>query len=369
MKKIVWFISAHGFGHAARSTAIMEALYERHKDIEFLIVSEIPEWFFEQNDLPLTFFKTKTDVGLIQKDAFFEDIPATLEHLNAFYFNVHSRFHYWDETILAFKPDFIVSDICPAALHYADSRHIPSVLIENFTWNWLYEFYADYFDDFAPINDYLESCWKKAHLHFRMEPVCGETKSPAQLINPVSRKPRWLINHKDEEISKIQLQKELQLDASKKTILLTMGGVPMQFNFYDELKKYSHIQFIIPGAHERIYFEDNIRVLTHHSSFYHPDLVAISDAVIAKVGYSTIAEVHNAQKRLGFVPRDHFRETEPLVSFVKRQMSGLTIHHKDLSSGKWLTQLDELLHMPIHFQTKENGADQIANTLINDFIN
>lgn len=353
MKRICWFISAHGFGHAARSTAIMEALFNKHKDIEFLVVSEIPPWFFEQNKLPITFFSTKTDVGLVQKDAFFEDIPKTAEHLIAFYFNLNSRFRIWDEVIKPFQPDLIVADICPAALEYADSRNIPSVLTENFTWNWLYEFYTNYKSEFSPILSYMESAWKKATLHIQMKPYCGDALSHAKISAPVSRK-----------VKDFHVAEKLNLDSAKKTVLMTMGGVPMEFDFYEKLKALKNVQFIIPGAHKEVKFDDNLRILTHHSSFYHPDLVHASDAVIAKVGYSTLAEVHNAGTRLAYVPRYHFRETEPLVQFIKDEMSGLEIHVNELNSGNWISRIEELLDLNADGPKEINGADFVANEMI-----
>lgn len=360
MKRVVWFISAHGFGHAARSTAIMEALVEQHKDIEFMIVSEIPEWFFEKNSLPIQFFKTKTDVGLIQKNAFFEDIPQTIEHLKAFYFNVQSRFHSWDAQILPFKPDLIVADICPAALDYARSRNIPAVLTENFTWDWLYDFYSDFKDEFEPIQEYLHKVWPLAHTHFQMQPFCGKKLPNSILIEPVSRKPK--------STNSSDLFSQLNLSETKKKVLLTMGGVAMQFNFYEELKKFDEIEFIIPGAHKENHFDKNLRILTHHSNFYHPDLVSICDVVIAKVGYSTLAETYNAGKTLGFVPRYHFRETEPLVSFINKKMSGFEISESELSSGEWISKLDEIIALPKQTKPNTNGADTIATHLLKTFL-
>ena len=353
--KITWFISAHGFGHAARSIAIMEALYERVKNIEFLVVTETPTWFFEQNRLPITFISEKVDVGFIQKNAFSEDIPKTIEYLESFYFNVQSRFHNWDSQILPFKPDLIVADICPAALDYADSRQIPSILIENFTWDWLYEMYKEYKDEFAPISNYMSSCWSKAQKHYQIKPFCGKTLTSSTVIEPVSRKPK-----SSAEIVK----NNLNLSDSKKTVLLTMGGVPMEFSFYDKLKEWNNVQFVIPGAHKENIFEDNLRVLTHHSKFYHPDLVSISDVIIGKVGYSTIAEVHNLNKRFGFVARPHFKESKPLVEFIQSEISGSEILVNELSSGSWVSKIDMLLDLTVTTATKTNGSDLIAEEVL-----
>ena len=49
--KIAYFISPHGFGHAARSAAIMEALNEINDNIEFHLFTLVPRWFFKNSKI------------------------------------------------------------------------------------------------------------------------------------------------------------------------------------------------------------------------------------------------------------------------------------------------------------------------------
>ena len=72
-------ISAHGFGHGARTMAVMEAL-SRLVDIELTIVTLVPEWFLRSSySGPFTLYPMQTDVGLVHQGPLEKDSPATLK--------------------------------------------------------------------------------------------------------------------------------------------------------------------------------------------------------------------------------------------------------------------------------------------------
>lgn len=89
-----------------------------------------------------------------------------------------------------------------------------------------------------------------------------------------------------------------------------------------------------------------VRLLPHQSDFYHPDLVAASDAVVGKIGYSTLAEVALAGVRYGYVPRPEFRESDVLAAYVAAAMSGMPISQDALIDGSWVERIPQLLSLP-----------------------
>ena len=74
-------ISAHGFGHAARTAAVIQSLAEL-TPLHCMVVSQVPPWFF-QSSLPCPFiqYPWPIDVGLVQLSALREDLPATVRAL------------------------------------------------------------------------------------------------------------------------------------------------------------------------------------------------------------------------------------------------------------------------------------------------
>jgi hypothetical protein len=82
VRRIAYFISPHGFGHAARSAGVMEALTEIEPSLQFDIFTTVPDWFFSQsNSFNFQYHRLETDIGLVQKTPFQEDLPATVQKL------------------------------------------------------------------------------------------------------------------------------------------------------------------------------------------------------------------------------------------------------------------------------------------------
>ena len=101
-------------------------------------------------------------------------------------------------------------------------------------------------------------------------------------------------------------------------------------------------------------------LLPHRSVFFHPDLVNASDAVVGKVGYSTIAEVYAAGVPFGHAARSPYPESPGLVDFISRQMTGIALSEADFASGRWLAILPKLLELPRQPREASNGSEQIA---------
>ena len=47
--RIAYFISPHGYGHAARASAVMDAIHDISPSLRFEIFTTVPQWFFEQS--------------------------------------------------------------------------------------------------------------------------------------------------------------------------------------------------------------------------------------------------------------------------------------------------------------------------------
>ena len=141
-------------------------------------------------------------------------------------------------------------------------------------------------------------------------------------------------------------------------ILITTGGLPQSYDFIRKLDVSGQITFVMPGAGPGEERYDNLIILPHHSKFYHPDLVNAADAVIGKVGYSTLAEVFHSGIPFGYVARENFNESGPLVDFVEREMSGLAVTEPQFHDGSWISITGKLLELPRVGRKITNGAEQ-----------
>ena len=84
-KRIAFFVSSHGFGHAARASVVISSLHEKLPSLQVDIYTATPAWFFESSLTGLwSHHELMTDVGLVQSSPVVEDLDATLLRLNAF---------------------------------------------------------------------------------------------------------------------------------------------------------------------------------------------------------------------------------------------------------------------------------------------
>jgi len=354
-KSIAYFISSHGFGHAARAAAVMQAIAEYDASVQFEIFTAVPSWFFQDSlSTPFNHHLLLTDFGLAQKTPFQSDLADTLRSLSEFYPIAPMRLDDISKAIRRLECGIIICDIAPMGLLVAKNIGIPSVLVENFTWDWIYQQYAGVNKNIKKYIDYLKPVFESADYHIQTEPICSR-KSPDLVSAPVSRKPRT---------SRDQIRQRLGLPADKNVILITTGGIPQPYDFIQKLDKLKEFRFVLPGAGPEMKISDNLIILPHQSDFYHPDLANASDAVIGKVGYSTLAEVYHAGIPFGYVARANYNESGPMVNFIKQQMPGIALEETQFHGGGWISILTELLELPRVHRQGANGAEQIGKFIL-----
>ncbi len=142
-----------------------------------------------------------------------------------------------------------------------------------------------------------------------------------------------------------------------------MGGVPDRLDVHALRKNYPNTIFIVPGGSDEEERIDNLLLLPHAHRYFHPDLVTASDAVLGKVGYSTIGEVYWTGIPFAYVSRQGFRESAPLVDYLHANIPGFELKQSEFESGDWTRRVGELLECAPVDRAGENGARQIANFL------
>ena len=108
-------------------------------------------------------------------------------------------------------------------------------------------------------------------------------------------------------------------------------------------------------------------LLPFHSDFYHPVLVAASDVVVSKLGYSTVAEAYCCASALAYVERARFPESPVLARWVEANLVSARIEENDLASGAWLKAVDKLLEVPRRRPEVRNGARRAAEIILEKF--
>ena len=351
-RRIAYVVSPHGFGHAARSVAVLEALRELRPEIVPQLFTTVPEWFWEDSlGRPYGYHRVLTDVGLVQVSPIEEDPLGTVEALDALRPFVEAA-EPLARSIQERRCELVVCDISPLGLAAAKLAGVPSVLVESFTWDWIYESYFDSAPGLRGAASEMAELFEGADLHFQTEPACRPVPTAVQ-AQPVYRRSRC---------SATEIRRRLELD-ERPVVLISMGGISASFGFLDQLAKLPEMQFVAFSGVERLERRDNVVLLPDRSPIPVADLVAAAEVVVGKLGYSTVAEAWGAATRYAYVPRRRFPEGPSLGGFVSRHLPSLEVDPAHFQSGEWLADLPALLDQPVSDARRESGASLIAERL------
>lgn len=365
MVRVAFYIDSHGFGHATRSMALIEALPESW---HVLIRSNVPAWLF-QKDLKRTFelFPSPLDIHPRHVTSYRVDIQKTLmaaERKLSCANDILAREADW---LRDNRVDLVLSDIAPLAVQAASNAGIPSSGISNFTWDWIFEpLFNGHPSGFSVVHK-LREMTAQTTLNFRLpfsDPGTfpqGSIEAPL-LVRPVS-------------MNRQEARQHFGFDERSTYFLLTFGGIDGPVEKLDRLREFSPVQFIqvsrdaeqIP-THERILRRhpeiENFWILTC-SDLYHPDLVLAVDGVLTKPGYGILSECMATATPLILDSRDDFREFTVVRETVSLFPQCAIISNSEMEYLEIGTALEKVLAQPpLPWQGETRGDKWIAARLV-----
>ena len=332
------FISPHGFGHAGRAAAVLEAL-ARKREMAFELVTTVPRVFFESFlDVPYRIHPLECDVGLRQSSALDINLEGTVEALDEFRARMDGRPPGQDSLVddaagilEETGSSVALCDISPLGIAGAERAGVPSVLVENFTWDWIYQPFQEEAPGLEPHREWLRRIYERADLRLQPAPV-ARPHPRALPAPPVARPPRK---------SRTEVREELGIGLGEPVVLVTMGGLGQDLPFLTRLED-AGATFLVTGTREGGRRGNLVR-FRQGDLVYLPDLIAASDLVVGKLGYSTVAEVWLQDRPFLYVANDRFREIGVLRSFVDRELEAEEMSREAFTSGRWLEGLEERL--------------------------
>ena len=139
----------------------------------FEIVTTVPHWFFAESlTAPYSLHSVNCDIGLVQRNSLEEDPGKTLELLD--------RFFPLDQSLvdrvagLLADCSLVICDIAPLGIAAAQRAGTLSVLLENFTWDWIYRSYLEQWPGFDYHISYLQQLYASVDYHLQLRIVTAE---------------------------------------------------------------------------------------------------------------------------------------------------------------------------------------------------
>lgn len=350
--RIAAFVSPHGFGHAARSSAVMLET-ERVGGAAFDVFTTAPRWFFEESlGDRFDYHEEVVDVGFRQQSALHADVPATVAALRGLLPFDADRVSRLADRVRGAGCRAVLCDIAPLGIAVAEAAGLPSLLLENFSWGWLYEPYLRKEPALGRFGAELDRWSTTATAHVQARPMCLRDEG-LRAVDPIGRPPRR---------DRGETRRALGLPADVPLIVVTMGGYEEDLSFVPRLQEVEDAHFLVTGA-GRTEAIANVHFFDNATPLYMPDVLEAADAVVAKLGYGMVSEVWRAGLPFAHVTRPGFREMESLERFAADEFSGFLLDADAFSRGAWIPRLGELVSMPRRPHAG-GGAGDVADMLL-----
>ncbi|MBW8889275.1 MAG: hypothetical protein JF616_16090 [Fibrobacteres bacterium] len=313
MKRVAFFLSGHGFGHAVRQSALIEAL-PAHVSVD--IYTSVPESFFrDEVRREVRVIPCEIDCGCLQTDTVEVDVEATLERYAGIESGRSDQVARFAPMLRAAGTDLVVGDTPPLAFPIARAAGVPAWCVCNFTWLDIYGPYVAKYPRYLGMLARMREDYALADRHLRMFPhMAGDVSLSAESVGMICRPGQ----SRREEFAR-----RFGFDPQKKWALIYVGSFGLEGVDWHRLARYPDWEFM--GLYPLEGAPANYRFLKKDLSFRYSDLNASCDLVIGKLGYGLVAECLASAKPVLFLGRKDFAEFELLKGLVEGRGMGREI--------------------------------------------
>ncbi|MBP7275729.1 MAG: hypothetical protein KBA51_05960 [Kiritimatiellae bacterium] len=334
---LVWYVTPHGYGHAARSCTIIRALVERHPEIPVLLCSTHPESFLH-NRLPpsVRIRPVALDRGLVMHDSIRIDFDASLKALAELAEGHAERVRAEADFLARAGARLVAADIPPAALEAAAMAGVRAVGLGNFSWGWIYRHYERADPRWRPFADAARRGCARADLLLRYPAHEPMSDFPRIVDTPV---PAAVGRTRREEMAA-----RYGLDPNRRWVLMSFQTLDLPEVALRSMSDAKDIEWISVRPLE---WEDR-RGFTavDRAEFPFADVLASSDLVLTKPGHGILCECLASRKPMVCVERPDWPENDVLMDAIRRYLPHDSLRASDFLRGLAPAAVEAVAHGP-----------------------
>jgi L-arabinokinase len=240
---------------------------------------------------------------------------------------------------------FVVGDAPPLAAAAAAAAGVPSVVVSNFTWDWIYEAYTAALERAPGLLPAVRTAYRHAEAAWRL-PMHGGFATFDTIVDVpfVARHARHARDH---------VRRTLGLPLDRPLVLSSFGGYGVDgldvsrldcLDGYGVVLTHRNASERLDGAPAGIL--QVIEADLYGSGLHYEDLVAACDVVATKPGYGIIAECIANNTAILYTSRGRFAEYDVMVREMPRFLRCAYIALADLFAGRWRSPLDAIMASP-----------------------
>lgn len=320
-----FYVSNHGFGHAARNIPLIEKIWRDNKKHRIFVKTDSARVEMIKRNLAhcderITYCGNYKECGVIFKDGC---LKVDREELRR---SVEKELQSWDvlitkevEILKREKIDIVISDITPWVLRVSKALHIPSVLISNFTW-------FDHYNLYLPeeLSAPYRECYELADQVIVYDLY---VKQMLQYCNPIEKVS--LVAREGDPLTARQIRRQY-----KEPIIFVSIGKSVSIADEIEVGNLPYTFITTQGVNLR---GKNVVVLPD-TVINTMDYISASDYVISKCGWSTVAEILLNKRKCALLSYSDSLEEKAILDKVVKGNNGISISYSDFKY-----RLDEVM--------------------------
>lgn len=351
-------ISAHGFGHGAISTAVIERLMQDFPEIKVTVLTLLPKSYLDSRlSAPFTHIAAGHDFGMLMHSPIEVDVANSRIKYQHLFDNWQQVVDKEVSLLEEIKPDCVISNISPITLAAAMRLNIPTASVAPFNWAQIYQAYCldAQRKETQAVYQRMLSVYKKVDYIYKplpSVPLSGVTEIEIGSINSQPQARR---------------QKLLQSlpPGTKKVALVALGGLPVALELSSWPKMAGWHYLVDQPGH--LLREDMTQVQDLELPFL--QLIGSCDLILTKPGYGTYCEIAAlaAEKKIRVLSlaRPDWPETPFLNGFLKARVPFTEVNIGSLQ-GEYLTAVIKKLNALDYPQEQacEDGAAQLVKHLL-----
>ncbi|MFH0907390.1 MAG: hypothetical protein V1929_01325 [bacterium] len=356
---IVYYITAHGFGHGSRSCDILRALSRARPGIGVVVVSDLPRDFVESRltGTRVELVAGSFDVGMVQLDSVRVDLDATRRAAQELCDTRDALVAGQAKFLADRRAAVVVTDIPSIPIEAAARAGVPAVAVGNFGWDWIYEEFAARDPRWQPAVDVIGAGYRKADLLLRLP-----FAEPMAAFRRVEDLPLVASPGQDR---RGELARATAADTRKTWVLLSFTSLSWDDHALDRVAALGDHEFFT--VKPLTWQGRNIHAVDR-DLFPYADVMASVDVVITKPGFGVLSECVVNNKPIVYTERTDFREFDVLVAAMKRFLRNVHIPGTKLYRGELgeaLQAVRSAAHPPEKLWA---GGDRIAAERILSFV-
>jgi len=361
---VFFYISGHGFGHTVRQIAIINALGARLTTLDIVVRTSAPRRLFDQTiRVPITFLEGPTDTGVVQIDSVRLDERATIALAADFYRTLTARAANEAALLKSRDAQLVICDAPPLACAAAAAARVPSVVVSNFTWDWIYEGYETELHAAPELLPTIRDAYAQAAEGWRL-PLHGGFATVPQVTDIP-----FVARHARTDRTRDDVRRKLSLPCDRPLVLTSFGGYGVKgldlarFDCLDEVALVMTAPSTeLPSSKGPAHWIAEEDIYARGLSYV--DLVSAVDAIVTKPGYGIIADCVANHTAMLYTSRGRFVEYDVMVKEMPRFLRCEFIELQMFLAGKWRDGVRRLLSQPPPPESpRTDGAAVVAGLI------